>query len=138
KQALGYQGRIVRDDTGGSGDKRHFWQCLEERVEVSGTINPNPIKQYIYFPFYIDAVASVLYDEDTDGLHDANFNVVAMVTGTTSFNVSATDYGNGSTVPSYLPVAQHTYPERDDRRQGMIARDDRAGWPRAIARPGLP
>src|SRR5690606_32387760 len=92
--------RIVRDDTGGSGDKRHFyynekWQCLEERVEVSGTIDPDPITQYIYFPFFIDAVASVLYDPDTDGagitrydyLHDANFNVVAMVTGTTSFNV---------------------------------------------------
>src|SRR5690606_9657411 len=63
--------------------------------EVSGTIDPDPIKQYIYFPFYIDAIASVLYDPDTDGtnivrydyLHDANFNVVAIVTGTTSYDV---------------------------------------------------
>ncbi len=45
----GLHRRIARDETGGSGDHHHFywnenWQCLEERVEVSGTIDPEPIK----------------------------------------------------------------------------------------------
>jgi RHS repeat-associated protein len=94
--------RIVRDETGGSGDKLYpknskpsyyneNWQCpicqrTKERVEDGSGIDPDPVKQYAYHPYYIDAVACVWYDENHDDadieryhfLHDANFNVVAI------------------------------------------------------------
>ncbi len=54
--------RIVRDETGGSGNRRHFyynnqWQVLEERVEVSDAIDPDPLAQYVYHPEYVDSIA---------------------------------------------------------------------------------
>ena len=95
KQTNQYDGlnrRIVRDETGGSGVLKHFyyneqWQVLEERKEVSGTIDPDPLAQYVYHPHYIDAVAIRYYDSNTDNvgirkdyyLYDANFNVTALI-----------------------------------------------------------
>ena len=89
KTANEYDGlhrRIVRDETGGSGDQRRFfysqqWQALEERVGTSS----NAKLQYVFGPRYVDEI--VLRDEDTTGngvlnerlyyLQDANFNVTA-------------------------------------------------------------
>lgn len=59
---------------------------LEERVAPNGTVDPDPLAQYVYHPYYVDAVAVRFYDADTDGsgidehyyLHDANFNVTAI------------------------------------------------------------
>ncbi len=66
----GLNRRIIRDETGGSGDKIHYyynenWQVLEERKEVGGTIAPDPFAQYVYHPHYIDAVAIRYYDSNT-------------------------------------------------------------------------
>jgi RHS repeat-associated protein len=65
------------------------WQILEVRKEVSGTINSNPLEQYVWHPFYIDAPVLRDYDAATSGsptryyyAFDANFNVTA-VTGAT-------------------------------------------------------
>lgn len=86
--------RIVRSVfAGGSLDHRvHYyynenWQILEERKEISGTEYANPLNQYVWHPYYIDALAVRWYDSDvtTSGgvvqyyaLQDANFNVTAV------------------------------------------------------------
>ncbi len=44
------------------------WQILEVRKEVSGTINSNPLEQYIWHPFYIDALVLRDYDVTTSAL----------------------------------------------------------------------
>ncbi len=87
----GLNRRVVRDETGGSGNHRHFyynqqWQVLEERLEVAGTVDPQPLSQYVYHPEYVDSIAVRFYDANTDGagivrhyyLQDANFNVTAI------------------------------------------------------------
>ncbi len=90
KQANEYDGlnrRIIRDETGGSGVLTHFyynqqWQVLEERVGTATTAD----KQYVYHPHYVDAVA-LRYDSNGDEhyfLHDANFNVTAVIDDTGS------------------------------------------------------
>jgi RHS repeat-associated protein len=95
--------RIVRSVyVSGSLDHRiHYyyneaWQLLEERKEVSGTEDTDPLNQYVWHPYYIDALAIRWYDADTDAnlaenldgeycsLHDANYNVVAMTGNTGS------------------------------------------------------
>ena len=58
------------------------WQLLETRAGSSA----NPVDQYLWHPYYIDALAVRWYDADTDGSgiadyyyqQDANFNVTAV------------------------------------------------------------
>jgi RHS repeat-associated protein len=77
----GLHRRIVRDESAGSGNRRHFyynenWQCVVEGVETSGTISGYAI--YGYHAHYIDAVSARMRASDGHAyLHDANFNVVA-------------------------------------------------------------
>ncbi len=66
---------------GGSGDLRHFyyngnWQVLEERAGSSST----PANQYVYHPYYVDAIALRYNSSGTKHyyLQDANFNVTAV------------------------------------------------------------
>jgi RHS repeat-associated protein len=90
----GLHRRIVKEKyVGGSpNETRHYyyntaWQVVEERLESSGTINANPINQYVWNPEYVDSLALRRYDSNTDGtaegiyyyLHDANYNVTAVV-----------------------------------------------------------
>jgi hypothetical protein len=63
------------------------WQILEVRKTVSGTINSNPLEQYVWHPFYIDALVLRDYDPTCSGsptryyyASDANFNVTATTT----------------------------------------------------------
>jgi RHS repeat-associated protein len=63
------------------------WQILEVRKEVSGTINGNPLEQYVWHPFYVDAPVLRDYDATTSGsptryyyTFDANYNVTAVTT----------------------------------------------------------
>ncbi len=78
----GHTRRIVRDD----GTARNYyysdqWQVLEERV------GGNAVVQYVWSPVCVDAM--ILRDRDTDAngslderlyvLHDANFNVTAII-----------------------------------------------------------
>lgn len=65
------------------------WQPLEIRKEVSGTINTNPLEQYVWHPFYIDAAALRDYDSTCSGTptryyyaFDANYNVTACTSST--------------------------------------------------------
>jgi RHS repeat-associated protein len=63
------------------------WQLLEVRKEVSGTVNSNPLEQYVWQAFYIDAPALRDYDPATSGsptryyyTFDANLNATATTT----------------------------------------------------------
>jgi RHS repeat-associated protein len=63
------------------------WQLLEERQSGSS----HPLAQYVWHPYYVDALAVRYYDSDVDGvlnenndgrhyyLQDANYNVTAVV-----------------------------------------------------------
>lgn len=63
------------------------WQILEVRKEVGGTINSNPLEQYVWHPIYIDAAVLRDYDATTSGsptryyyAFDANYSVTAVTT----------------------------------------------------------
>ena len=43
------------------------WQLLEERKETGGTEDPDTLNQYLWHPYYIDALAVRYDDSDTDG-----------------------------------------------------------------------
>ncbi len=38
------------------------WQLLEERKETGGTESSNPLSQYLWHPYYIDALAVRWWD----------------------------------------------------------------------------
>jgi len=75
------------------------WQILEVRKDG----NANPLKQYVWHTYYIDAPAIRYYDPDTDGssiatqyfTHDANMNVTALTddTGAVIERYDYTPYG---------------------------------------------
>jgi RHS repeat-associated protein len=78
------------------------WQLIELRKEVSGTINVNPLEQYGWHPFFVDALILRDYDPTTSGsptryyyAFDANFNVTAVTsaTGTTAERYYYSPYG---------------------------------------------
>ena len=78
----GLNRRIIRDETGGSGDKIHYyynenWQVLEERVGSATTAD----RQYVYHPHYIDALAMSINASGTKHFYtqDDNFNVTAAI-----------------------------------------------------------
>ena len=67
------------------------WQILEVRKEVSGVINSNPLEQYVWHAFYIDAPILRDYDASTSGsptryyyAFDSKHNVTATTTATAS------------------------------------------------------
>jgi RHS repeat-associated protein len=90
----GLNRRIVKSvyqPAGTLNHRQHFyynedWQALEVRKETSGTEDPDPLEQFVYHPYYIDAVLCRFYDDNVDGAgiqqhyyaHDANFNVTAV------------------------------------------------------------
>ena len=63
------------------------WQALEVRRDSGSGEDTDPLEQYVWHPYYIDALATRWYDSDTDGqnvvqhyfCHDANFNVTALL-----------------------------------------------------------
>ena len=78
------------------------WQDLEIRKEVSGTEDTDPLEQYVWHPYYIDAILLRDYDPETDGsatryyyAQDANFNVTAITTssGAVQERYAYTPYG---------------------------------------------
>jgi YD repeat-containing protein len=79
------------------------WQALEIRKEVSGTINSNPLEQYVWHPFYVDAPVLRDYDATTTGsptryyyTFDANYNVTAATnsSGSTAERYYYSPYGS--------------------------------------------
>ena len=87
---------------------------MEERVEVTGTIGPYPLAQYVYHPSYVDAIAVRYYDENTDGLsidehyylQDANFNVTSVTdnTGAVVERYAYTPYGEATVLDADFSV----------------------------------
>jgi RHS repeat-associated protein len=87
--------------------REHFyynsnWQVLESRKEVSGTEDADPLSQYVWHPYYIDALILRDYDSDTDGAsiryyytQDTIFNVVSILnaSGTMLERYGYTPYG---------------------------------------------
>jgi RHS repeat-associated protein len=87
--------------------REHFyyndnWQVTEIRKEVSGTEDPDPLSQYVWHPYYIDALILRDYDSDTDGTsvryyytQDTIFNVVSILnaSGTVLERYGYTPYG---------------------------------------------
>ena len=78
------------------------WQLLEERKEVSGTEDADPLNQYVWHPSYIDALAVRYYDASTSGsqvqhfyCQDANYNVTTVLdnSGTVLERYNYTPYG---------------------------------------------
>jgi len=77
-------GRRVREGRGGTTTDLYYssqWQVLEERVSGTAT------KSYVWSPVYVDAMIARDRDPDSNGsleerlyaVHDANFNVVALL-----------------------------------------------------------
>jgi RHS repeat-associated protein len=81
--------RIVRTDEGIT--RRSYynesWQELEVRKEASaGVEDTDPMEQFVWHPYYIDALATRFYEATTAGTqtqhyftHDANFNITAAI-----------------------------------------------------------
>ncbi len=102
--------RIVKSIySGGTLDHRQHvyynqaWQVLEVRKEVSGTEDTDPLEQYVWHPYYVDALVLRDYDADVDGTsvrhyytQDANFNVTAVIddTGSVVERYHYTPYGH--------------------------------------------
>jgi RHS repeat-associated protein len=79
------------------------WQLIEVRKTASGTINSNPLEQYVWHPFYIDAPLLRDYDATCSGsptryyyTFDANYNVTAATSsaGSPAERYYYSPYGN--------------------------------------------
>ena len=64
----------------------YYYNVGYQVLEVRKNGSTNPLEQYAWHPYYIDALAMRYYDADTDGsgdeqyaTHDANFNVTALI-----------------------------------------------------------
>ena len=88
----GLNRRVVKNmyDGGMLDHRLHFyynesWQVLEVRREESSVESEDPVEQFVWHPYYIDALATRFWDAAADGqsieqhyfTHDANFNVTA-------------------------------------------------------------
>jgi RHS repeat-associated protein len=96
--------RIVRTDSAASDTYDYYynesWQVVEERKDDDA----NPLSQYYWHPYYIDALAFRIYDATLTGtdsvihyyVQDANFNVTAVLndTGTVLERYQYTPYGD--------------------------------------------
>ena len=109
--------RIVKDVYAGTANDRDYyyneqWQLLESRA----TSSANPVEQFVWHPYYIDALAVRYYDADTDSVlnegndgaqyycQDANYNVTAVVnaSGAVQERYNYTPYGEVTFLnPSY-------------------------------------
>ncbi len=74
------------------------WQVIEIREDA----DPDPLKQYVWHPYYIDALAVRFWDQHTTGsqtthfyTHDANMNVTALLddNGSVKERYEYTPYG---------------------------------------------
>ena len=94
------------------------WQLLEVRKEVSGTINSNPLEQYVWHPFYVDAPVLRDYDSATSGsptryyyAFDANYNVTTAASAAGARQSATTTRPTG-TSPSSTAVLMCSPPSR--------------------------
>lgn len=107
----GLNQRIVKTDKTGMSDVvydyyfNENWQSLEVRKDG----DTDPYEQFVYHPYYIDAVLLRDYDADVDGssnrhyfMHDAKFNVSAITdsSGAVTERYQYTPFGNQSVLDS--------------------------------------
>jgi RHS repeat-associated protein len=122
----GHNRRIVKGIyVGGSLDHNEHayfneaWQILEVRKEVGGVQNSNPLEQYVWHPFYVDAPVLRDYDTATSGSptryyygFDANYNVTTATdsSGNPSERYVYSSYGAITFLDSSFHVltAQHS------------------------------
>lgn len=105
----GLHRRIVKEKyvAGDLDETRHYyyneaWQVLEERLEVGGTIDPQPINRYVWHPRYVDALAFRLYDADTDGNLAENTDGTYYYLQDANYNVTSTVNASGAVVERYV------------------------------------
>ena len=92
----GLNRRIIRDETGGGGELKHFYYNSQWQVLVEADSSNDASAMYSYHPHYVDAVAFRI--RESDGhiyLHDANFNVTSVMnaSGTVVERYIYTPYG---------------------------------------------
>ncbi len=88
----GLNRRIVKSLGTGTVKEHYYyneeWQELEVRQENSGTESANPREQFVWHPYYIDALATRFYDSDVNNstgvvqhyfTHDASYNVTSAI-----------------------------------------------------------
>ncbi len=108
--------RIASEDQGSSGNptKHYFynaaWQVVEVRLETSSVIDPDPLEQFVWHPYYIDAAAVRFYDSDVNGS-----SVTHYYTNDTNANVTALVNSSGSAIEryEYEPYGQVTVLDAD-------------------------
>jgi RHS repeat-associated protein len=110
--------RIKKEDVAGGKTYDYYynedWQVLE--VRRNGVSFPH--EQFVWHPYYIDALAARFYDANTNGAvvehyycHDANFNVTAVVnaSGTVLERYAYTPYGELTVMnASFSPISAST------------------------------
>ena len=86
----GLSRRIVKVDKTGMGNVTYdYYYSGQQIVETRQDADTDPLEQFVWHTYYIDALAVRYYDSDTDGsgvathyfTHDANFNVTAVMDG---------------------------------------------------------
>jgi len=96
--------RIVKVDRTGMADVTYdYYYNGQQIVETRKDADTDPLEQFVWHTYYIDALAARYYDSDTDGssvathyfTHDANFNVTAVTnsSGTVQERYEYTPYG---------------------------------------------
>ncbi|MDZ4818681.1 MAG: RHS repeat-associated core domain-containing protein, partial [Planctomycetota bacterium] len=83
----GLNRRIAKVDKTGMGDVTYdYYYDGHQIIETRKDADTDPLEQFVWHTYYIDALAVRYYDSDTDGsgivahyyTHDANFNVTAV------------------------------------------------------------
>ena len=87
------------------------WQLLEERA----TSDPDPRAQYVWHPYYIDALAVRYWDENTDGAYNGTNEGAQYYLQDANFNVTAVTDDSGDVIEryDYTPYGEVTYLEPD-------------------------
>ena len=108
----GLNRRIIRDESGGSGELRHLYYNNQWQVLVEAEPNNVATTMYSYHPQYVDAVAVRIRDTDAHiYLHDANYNVTAVMndTGSVVERYAYMPYGKVTVLnASFSPVIGNT------------------------------
>ncbi|MCA9214677.1 MAG: hypothetical protein KDB27_16505, partial [Planctomycetales bacterium] len=81
----GLNRRIAKVDVGASDTYDYYYNTNWQVLEVRKDSDTDPLEEYIWHPYYVDAIALRFYDSDVNGsqvdhyyAQDANFNVVAV------------------------------------------------------------
>jgi RHS repeat-associated protein len=130
--AFAYDGlnrRITKVDLPGGKTYDYYHNEQWQVIEVRRNADDQPLEQFVWHPYYIDALAVRFYDANTNGSilehyygHDANFNVTVVfdVGGAVQERYAYTPYGeltmmnaSFSTISSSAIANSYTYTGRE-------------------------